>query len=77
MTQQARMGKRESELARDGWRRQTTYDEPRLSELVEAYREMGLEVRLEEPEEEELCDACLKGERGRLKTIYTRERRDD
>ncbi len=51
-----------------------TYDEPRLSEMVEAYREMGLDVRVEEPDESELCDACLEGARGQLRTVYIRER---
>lgn len=70
-----KIGKRESELARLGWKRQTTYDEPRLGELVEMYEEMGLEVRLEEPEEDDECTACFTGSAGKLKTIYTRERK--
>ena len=35
------------QLLREGWRRQTTIGEPRLSELVENYRAMGYEVRVE------------------------------
>ena len=71
------MGKREAELAKDGWTKQTTYDEPRLSELVAAYEEAGLEVRLEEPEEALAleCNACFAGGIGKLKTIYTREKK--
>ena len=38
---------REAELAREGWQKQTTYDEPRLSELVEMYEEIGYQVHLE------------------------------
>ncbi|MEM3043600.1 MAG: hypothetical protein QXD84_08690 [Thermoplasmata archaeon] len=75
MSERGKMGKREAELAREGWVRRSTYDEPRLSEMVEMYRELGLEVRLEEPEAEELCEACLRGAKGSLKTIYTREPR--
>jgi hypothetical protein len=67
-------GMRESELARLGWKKQTTYDEPRLSELVAMYGEMGLEVRLEEPDLDDDCTACFAGSAGKLKTIYTREK---
>lgn len=35
---------REAELLQAGWRKQTTIDEPRLSELVENYRSLGYEV---------------------------------
>jgi hypothetical protein len=76
MAEISRKGKRELELEKDGWVRQTTYDEPRLGELVETYRDMGLEVRLEPPDPVELCDSCLKGSEGSLKTIYTRERKE-
>jgi len=56
---------------------QTTYDEPRLSELVESYKELGLDVRLEEPDAGELeeCGRCFEGSAGKLKTIYTREKK--
>jgi len=72
-----KMGKRESELAKQGWKRQTTYDEPRLGELIAAYEEAGLEVRLEEPAKDTLeeCNACFSGSAGKLKTIYTREKK--
>jgi len=76
MDELKRKGKRELELEKEGWVRQTTYDEPRLSELVETYTDMGLEVRLESPDPEALCDSCLKGSEGSLKTIYTRERKE-
>jgi hypothetical protein len=74
MAQKAKAGNRESELAKEGWKKQTTYDEPRLSELVAAYEEAGLEVRLEEPDEATTreCNACFAGGIGKLKTIYTR-----
>jgi hypothetical protein len=76
MKQSARKTRRREQLEEDGWVRRTTYDEPRLSELVESYRELGLEVRLEEPDAGELeeCNACFKGSGGKLKTIYTREK---
>jgi hypothetical protein len=68
---------RREQLEKDGWVRRTTYDEPRLGELAEAYREMGLEVRLEDPEpdDSEECSACFGASSGKLKTIYTREKK--
>jgi hypothetical protein len=66
---------REDELARQGWKRVLTCDEPRLSEMVEMYREIGFEVHLEpfHPEEEPGCAECLQADPGRYKTIYTRK----
>ena len=75
MSRQVKTGNRESELAKLGWKKQTTYDEPRLSELVAAYEEAGLEVRLEEPDQDDECSACFAGSAGKLKTIYTREKK--
>jgi len=37
----------EEDLKKQGWVKQTTYDEPRLSEIIEMYEEMDFEVRLE------------------------------
>jgi len=70
---------RERELARQGWKRQTTYDEPRLGEVVQMYAELGFEVRLEpfEPEDETECSVCMQQMPERFKTIYTREKRDE
>ena len=52
---------REEELRRQGWNRQATYDEPRLSEMVATYREIGLEVHMESfhPDEEPGCTDCM------------------
>ena len=67
---------REEELVKEGWEKQTTYDEPRLSEIVEMYQEMDLEVHLEpfNPEEEAGCLECMKQTPERFKTIYTRKK---
>ena len=77
MKQSVRKSSPRERLEKDGWVRRTTYDEPRLSELAEAYREMGLEVRLEEPEPDDSqeCAACFGASSGKLKTIYTREKK--
>jgi hypothetical protein len=36
-----------TELEKEGWTRQFTVDEPRLSEAVEMYKSLGFEVHLE------------------------------
>ena len=51
-----------------GWERMTTIDEPRLSELVELYEELGMEVLLRPVSAEELgqeCAECVLAEPGR------------
>ena len=66
----------EEELARHGWEKQITLDEPRLSDVVEMYEEIGFEVRLEpfNPDEETGCIACMKIASDKHKTIYTRKK---
>ncbi len=58
-----------------GWERRTTTDEPRLSELVELYEELGFEVLLRPISSAELggeCQECYLAEPERYRTIYTR-----
>jgi hypothetical protein len=58
-----------------GWTRRTTTDEPRLSELVAFYEELGFEVMLRPVSQEELgeeCAACYLLAPERYRTIYTR-----
>lgn len=77
--------KREEELVQAGWERRFIACEPRLSEMVEMYREIGFEVRLEPlPTQEELeeegapgceesgCTACFDVDPERYKIIFTR-----
>lgn len=63
------------ELEKEGWQKQTTYDEPRLSELVGMYEEMGFEVQLIpfEPSDEPQCSECMKTLPELYKTIYVRK----
>ena len=70
--------KRGEQLTLEGWKKQATYDEPRLSELIEMYKEIGFEVRLEpfDPEQEPECTECMKVSPGRYQTIYTRKKPD-
>lgn len=69
---------RNDELVTEGWTRQFLTDEPRLSEAVEEYQELGFEVLLEpiDPlEKTGECTSCLMGTCDRYKIIYTRLRK--
>jgi len=66
---------REGIVDLSGWERMTTIDEPRLSELVELYEELGFEVLLRPVSAEELgqeCAECVLAAPERYRTIYTR-----
>jgi hypothetical protein len=65
---------REQILKKEGWTKQTTHDKPRLSDIVEMYEEIGLEVLLEpfNPSEEPGCTDCMQVCSDKYKTIYTR-----
>jgi hypothetical protein len=68
---------REEELKKLGWEKRFTIDEPRLSEMVEQYKEVGFEVLLEPVDtSSEECTTCITAFHDRYKTIYTRQRRD-
>ena len=69
---------RQEELAYQGWQRQATYDEPRLSEMAKMYKDIGLEVHLEpfHVDEEPGCTACMSATPELYKTIYTRKKLD-
>ena len=66
---------RVEELVAQGWTKQFNTDEPRLSEAVEMYEQMGLEVHLEpvviDPDSSE-CQLCFEQDCDRYKTIWTR-----
>lgn len=73
---------KEDELIKEGWEKRFVACEPRLSEMVDLYREIGFEVRLEPlPSEDEIkdgecsekgCTVCYQADRYRYKIIYTR-----
>ncbi len=66
---------REEELKNQGWEKRFTIDEPRLSEMVEQYKELGFEVLLEPVDtSSEECTSCITAFADRYKTIYTRPR---
>lgn len=67
---------RDEELTRQGWKKQFTTCEPRLSEAVELYRSLGYEVHLEplpEGAEDDECRTCLEFDKQKYRTIYTRK----
>ncbi|RZI41087.1 hypothetical protein EGT07_20690 [Herbaspirillum sp. HC18] len=49
---------KEGELLAQGWIKQTTIGEPRLTEIVENYRNMGYEVHVVEHPAEVSGDSC-------------------
>jgi len=64
-------------LEKEGWERRSILDEPRLSEVVMMYKEMGLEVKVIELDTgfADGCKTCVTGHKGKLKVVYTRERK--
>ena len=66
----------EEKLIKEGWEKQATYDDPRLSEMVEMYAEIGLEVHLEpfNAKNEIGCTGCMQLMPDLFKTVYTRRK---
>jgi hypothetical protein len=70
------MGNREKELEKQGWKKQFIADEPRLSESVELYKELGFEVHLEPLDLNEMpgeCNKCMAESPEKYKIIFTRK----
>jgi hypothetical protein len=59
-----------------GWEKRAILEEPRLTEVVALYQELGFEVRQEPIETcgEAGCSDCLKADPERYRTVYTRRR---
>ncbi|MFQ6015257.1 MAG: hypothetical protein ACE5NP_07430 [Anaerolineae bacterium] len=71
---------REEELERQGWVRRFIAEEPRLSEAVELYESLNLEVLLEPVKPDEMneeCSLCYKVECDKYKVIYTKRREQE
>ena len=76
------MSIREDELKKEGWQKRFVAEEPRLSEMVELYKETGFEVHLEpittaeEPDAEradcQACRICFAGVEDNYRVIFTR-----
>ncbi|MDX9999900.1 MAG: hypothetical protein RBU30_01255 [Polyangia bacterium] len=64
----------EAQARLDGWKRCFVAEEPRLSEMVEAYEELGLEViTLPVDLDGQACSECMRLTPDRLRVIYTRQ----
>lgn len=64
----------------EGWTARNTIDEPRLSELVELYEELGFEVMLRPVSPGDagrVCAECVLVDPDRYRTIYTRPKSGD
>jgi len=67
---------REEEMIQAGWEKMGIYDEPKLSELVEMYREIGFEVHLDPfgCEQGTDCRECMRQAPEKYKILYTRRK---
>lgn len=68
--------KKES-LEKEGWTKQTTIGEPRLSEIIELYKSLGYKVSLESINPDDLdeeCRRCYEKEINEVKTVYVRKK---
>lgn len=64
---------RQAELEAQGWTACFFADEPRLSEAVELYESLGLEVHLEPLRQDcDECATCLENSLNPCRMIYTR-----
>ncbi len=64
---------RAATLESEGWMRRSLLSEPRLSEVVQAYRDAGFEVMLVDPSPADMAEACVECEVLRnAKIVYTR-----
>jgi len=65
----------EDKLLNEGWEKRSTIDEPRLSELIKTYEELGFELLLVpfNPDQEPGCSECMKISPQQYHTIYTRK----
>ena len=67
-------------VVEEGWKRRMVASEPRLSEIVEMYEQLGFEVRLEplDPQDpswdEDECTVCLDdpSQAEEMRLVYTR-----
>jgi cyclohexa-1,5-dienecarbonyl-CoA hydratase len=72
---------READLTSEGWTKQFSASDPRLSEMVSVFESLGKEVRLETECRDELrgsdCEACLEAHPNGVWAIWTRGPTED
>lgn len=69
-------GEHEEELREQGWIKRSALDEPRLGEIVDLYKSLGFEVRLEPAHPGDLgadCSMCYSESCHKFTMIYTRK----
>jgi hypothetical protein len=67
----------DADLRAAGWQRCFVADEPRLSEAVETYQEIGFEVVvLPVRADEDACNECMRQAPDRFRVIYVRRTLD-
>ena len=66
---------RHERLIAEGWENRGPFDEPRLSDIVEMYKEDGFQVSLEtfDPDLEEGCVACMRLTADMYRSVYTKK----
>ena len=69
------MKKQVSALLNEGWEKRGVFEEPRLSEVVNNYQELGFLVQLEpyQPNDEEECLDCMAKNPEKYKTVYIKK----
>ena len=68
------------ELKKEGWLKRTTIGEPRLSEIVELYKSLGYEVRIEPVTLEDMdndCRRCYENNVDKVGTVYVRKKKKE
>ena len=68
------------ELEKEGWLKRTTIGEPRLSEIVELYKSLGYEVRIEPVTLEDMdndCRRCYENNVDKVGTVYVRKKKKE
>jgi len=58
-----------------GWERRGIYDDPKLTQILKMYEEIGFVVRLEpfRPDMEAGCTECIKENPDKYKVLYTKK----
>jgi hypothetical protein len=66
----------EQDLEKEGWESRGEFCEPRLSEFVQLYEEMGFEVKLVPLDPKNLpgCGTCFKQNIDKYRIIYVRRK---
>ena len=59
-----------------GWTRRGIYDDPRLTEILTMYEDLGFAVKLEpfRPELEPGCNECIKQDPAKFRVLYTKKK---